>query len=71
MRLLEARGKRAIPYLQNQMIPLHWLDLNACQESCGISIQNLQGRSNKINHKWVTLSMHGLEKECGVKKIQG
>lgn len=41
------KEKRAVPYLQNQTVPLHWLDLNACQESCGISIQNFQGRTNK------------------------
>lgn len=64
-------GKRAIPYLQNQTISLHWLDLNVYWESCGISIQNLQGRTNKINQIWVTLSVHGLEKDCGGKQIRG
>lgn len=66
--------KRATHYLQNQTIPLHWLDLNACQEHCGNPIRNSQGRINKIKQtltvvKWVTLTMHVLEREDGGKQI--
>lgn len=62
--------KRAILYLQKQMISLHWLDLNACQESCGISICSLQGRTDKINQNGSLCPRMGLKKHMEVNKFE-
>lgn len=70
--------KRAIHYFQNQITLLYWLDLNACQEHCGIPIwnshSNSQGGINQIKQtltvvKWVTLTTHVLERVDGSKQI--